>query len=286
MKNYTSKSQKIDLYSKKYNRPKEEIDRILSSHEDLLTFEELKIKYDNPNIGVLPDWLTEKELDLMIWKTIHENWNELFMNHTTKEDLYMECQEYIRKKIALYDNHNHLKASLTLRMRTLMNEYTRKGKYFLGSLDETYNNQDGQTSYKFEPYSLNENVEVYKESEIISKIKSVKDKSLQDVLIITGYLICNIDELRGEYLNILRSCSSDIRDSIILLEEIVLENDYIDRCKLENKPINSKKVQLTVIDIVKALKLNIFKDTNNNTTIRHKILSYMRQFNVYEIFSN
>ena len=60
MRKYTSKSQKIDLYSAKYNISKEEVNRILSEHEDVLTLEELKIKYDNPDIGKLPEWLSEE----------------------------------------------------------------------------------------------------------------------------------------------------------------------------------------------------------------------------------
>ncbi len=50
MRKYTSKAQKTIMYAQKYNIKEEEVKRILSEYEDLLTLEELKIKYDNPNI--------------------------------------------------------------------------------------------------------------------------------------------------------------------------------------------------------------------------------------------
>ena len=46
MYNYTSKTQKIVKYSEKYNLSEERISYILNTHEDLLTLDELKIKYD------------------------------------------------------------------------------------------------------------------------------------------------------------------------------------------------------------------------------------------------
>ena len=55
MRKYTSKKQKTKMYAEKYNMEEEEVNRILSEYEDLLTLDELKIRYDNPNIGILPD---------------------------------------------------------------------------------------------------------------------------------------------------------------------------------------------------------------------------------------
>ena len=129
MKKYTSKTQKVDMYSEKYGLSKEEVGFILSEHEDVLTLEQLKIKYDNPNIGKLPEWLSEQELDNMIWKTIHQCWSPIFEQRLSKQEMYSEHQEYIRKKIALFENHNHIKGALMNRMITLSQEYTRKSKY-------------------------------------------------------------------------------------------------------------------------------------------------------------
>ena len=281
MKSYTSKTQKIELYSKKYNKTEEEIKRILSEHEDLLTFEELKIKYDNPNIGVLPDWLDEQSLHLMIWKTIHTNWNELLANNTTKEDLYMECQEYVRKKIALFKNFNHLKASLVMRIRTVCDEYSRRSKYFIGSLDETYETNDCTTKYKYEPstydsivYRNNEN-----DRELVLKIKSLKNKSAQQILIIIGYLICGIDALRYEYLQLLRNCDPEIKDSIELIEQKLLEKDLNNNTKL------NLKVNNYLVDIVKALKLDFCKQTATNNTILKNLKKFLIKENVISILT-
>ena len=164
MKKYTSKTDKIAMYSKKYNMKEEDVYRILTEHEDVLTLDELKIKYDNPNIGKLPEWLSEEELSNMIWNTIHHYWSQIFEQKMSKEELFSEHQEYIRKKIGLYENHHHIKAALVKRMITLANEYTRKGKYYLGSTDEVFDSDsNGTVRYKYE-------CPVYQETDIENSI--------------------------------------------------------------------------------------------------------------------
>ena len=282
MKVYTSKTQKIELYSKKYNKTKEEINRILSEHEDMLTFEELKIKYDNPNIGKLPDWLDEESLHLMIWKTIHTNWNELLASNTTKEDLYMECQEYVRKKIALFENFNHLKASLVLRIRTVCDEYARRAKYFIGSLDETYETSDCSIKPKYEPstkssmqYILEEN-----DRELVIKIKELKNKSAQQVLIIIGYLICGINALRYEYLQLLRESDEDIQRSIKIIEsELYNEEDIKEKLKY------TSGINKYILDIAKALKLDVIKQTATNTTNLRNLKKFLINQKVLDILT-
>lgn len=255
MKKYTSKTDKIALYSKKYNMSEEDVYRILTEHEDILSFEELKIKYDNPNIGKLPEWLSEEELSNMIWNTIHHYWSTIFEQRMTKEELFSEHQEYIRKKIGLYENHHHIKAALVKRMMTLANEYTRKGKYFVGSTDEVFDSDsNGTVRYKYE-------CPVYQETDVensilLNKIRNVKHEEVRNLLILTGYLICDIDELRKDYLKLLRSYDKDTRHSIRELEVIVLNNDQLDRDRIDKISRKEKKKSLKIIDLIKATKFN------------------------------
>ena len=69
MRNYTSPREKVEKYSIKFNLPKEEVKRILSTSDSDLTKQEMLVKYNNENIGKLPDWITEEELCKMISKT-------------------------------------------------------------------------------------------------------------------------------------------------------------------------------------------------------------------------
>lgn len=255
MKKYTSKTDKIAMYSKKYNMKEEDVYRILTEHEDVLTLDELKIKYDNPNIGKLPEWLSEEELSNMIWNTIHHYWSQIFEQKMSKEELFSEHQEYIRKKIGLYENHHHIKAALVKRMITLANEYTRKGKYYLGSTDEVFDSDsNGTVRYKYE-------CPVYQETDIensilINKIRNVKHIEIRNLLILTGYLICDIDELRKDYLKLLRSYDVDTRHSIRELEQIVLNNDKLDRDRIDKISRKEKRKNLKIIDLIKATKFN------------------------------
>lgn len=290
MGNYTSKTQKIEMYSEKYSLPKAEIKRILSEHEDLLTLEELKIKYDNPNIGVLPEWLSEEELDKMIWKTIHECWNDMFAIQTTKEDMYMHLQEYVRKKINLYKNHAYLKGSLVLRIRSLIDINKRRSDYFTYSLDEVYTDENSSISikrYKYEPSENLEELDSYKEYEICEKIKSIKDKSIQNVLIITGYLLCGIDELRGEYLQLLRNSDASIKESIKLLEDNTLYNDNLDHLKFEGIKVKGvKKKRVTILDIMKALKVDKFNLKASNSSVKQELAQYLDVIGFKDLLTN
>lgn len=257
MRKYTSKSQKIDLYSAKYNISKEEVNRILSEHEDVLTLEELKIKYDNPDIGKLPEWLSEETLDLMIWKTVHQYWSPLFQQRMTKEELYSEHQEYIRKKINLFENVHHVKAALVKRMLFLVDEYTRKGKYFLGSTDEQLpaDNLYGSVRYKYElPVEDTKNIE---SDLFIEQIRNIKDKSIKSLLIITGYLLCDITEFRKDYIEILRSSDEEVKMNLQKLEETLEHNEELDLMKYSNIVVNERKKSINIKDIIKALRLNI-----------------------------
>ena len=268
MRKYTSKSQKIDLYSAKYNISKEEVNRILSEHEDVLTLEELKIKYDNPNIGKLPEWLSEETLDLMIWKTVHQYWSPLFQQRMTKEELYSEHQEYIRKKINLFENVHHVKAALVKRMLFLVDEYTRKGKYFLGSTDEQLpaDNLYGSVRYRYElPIEDTKNIE---SDLFIEQIRNIKNKSIKSLLIITGYLLCDITEFRKDYIEILRSSDEEVKMNLQKLEETLEHNEELDLMKYSNTVVTERKKSINIKDIIKALRLNIIdnkKEKVDNT---------------------
>ena len=243
MRNYTSKTQKIKMFSVKYNKTEDEINEILTKHEDLLTLDELKIKYDNPDIGgKLPDWLTEEELDKIIWKSIHQYWNTILASKATKEDIYMEQQIYLRKKMHLYKNHNHLKSASVNRILSLTSEITRRDKYFIGSTDETYDNETtNNCSYKYEPSVTDDK---QKEDELfLDNIRSLKNKSVKELLIVIGYLICNISELHNDYLKIISTKESEIYTKLNKIEK-----------DLNDKSVRKNKFKPT--DIIEILKFD------------------------------
>ena len=261
MSNYTSRSQKIDLYAEKYNLPREEIRRILTEYEYTLSLDELKIRYDNPLMGHLPSFLGSfEELDNMIWKTIHRSWSTpLEIEYKTKDDLYMEMLINTYCKSNQFVNHAHLKCSLVNFCLSRQDDSKRHTKHWGPSLDEvnTYNeiNSDSK-KLRFEPFT--EDDMTIEDQEFISKIRSIKDKSVRDLLIVVGYLSCNLIALRKDYLEVLRSADQKVQDNIAQLENQIYKADI-----KASQAINYKKSpKIKIDDILQALDFRVFKDDN------------------------
>ena len=204
----------------------------------------------------------------MIWETVHQYWSPLFQQRMTKEELYSEHQEYIRKKINLFENVHHVKAALVKRMLFLVDEYTRKGKYFLGSTDEQLpaDNLYGSVRYKYElPVEDTKNIE---SDLFIEQIRNIKNKSIKSLLIITGYLLCDITEFRKDYIEILRSSDEEVKMNLQKLEETLEHNEELDLMKYSNTVVTERKKSINIKDIIKALRLNIIdnkKEKVDNT---------------------
>lgn len=281
MRNYTSKSQKVDLYSQKYNLSKEEVYRILSEYEDILTLDELKIRYDNPDIGVLPDWLLEEELDSMIWNTVHQMYDTRFSSWTTKDDLHSDLQLFVRKNSNKFRNHAHLKTCLVNRLKTLLDERSWRGKYYENSIDEEETYTDSNTTkYKYEKFMIADTKDK-DDLELILKIKSIKDEKIRNLIIVTGYLICNISCLRKEYLNLLRTSEDSIKENLKILEDTILHNDEIDRKRIDKVPLQSvRKKTLNVVDVMRALKLSVFSNNPSASLSLKDAQNYLQDFNL------
>lgn len=273
MRKYTSPAQKVEMYSEKYNLEKTEVHRILSEYEDLLTLDELKIKYDNPNIGQLPEWLTDEELDKMIWKTIKSYWSAIFDYNTTREDLYMDLQIYIRLKIKLYSNHAAIKTALVKRMLKLAKQdYPIRNKHVVKSIDDCVNVDNDSSSLVIGNLYFDEKDD-YEDTVFLTGIRSIKDKSIRNLLIITGYLICNITSLKKDYLEILREYDENIQNNIKHLEYLT------DTSELALITSTKRRRKLKIEDIIKAL--NLYNDKNTKSYPRQKMLQTMDTLKEY-----
>lgn len=265
MYNYTSKTQKIVKYSEKYNLSEERISYILNTHEDLLTLNELKIKYDNPNIGVFPEWLDFESLDSMIWKSIHQCWGPILeIEYQDKNDLYNDLYIYLCKKSNLIKNFCYAKGMIVQRILTIIDTFKRRYKYMEGSLDEVNDFDLNKSNNARQKIQLQDTVISNSEQnhQLVESINDIKDVRLRSLLVVTGYLICNIAELRSSYLDLLKNCDDSIKKDLIELEERVVHNDKIENLKkFEGVKIERKK-NITVYDICKILQLKIFKPSN------------------------
>lgn len=104
MRKYTSKSDKINMYSQKYGKTKEEMYKILTEDDCMLTLEELKIKYDDSLLDEWPDWLDYGQYDLIIWNTVHQMYDYRYSWWISEEDLHQDLWLWIRLRIRQYNS--------------------------------------------------------------------------------------------------------------------------------------------------------------------------------------
>lgn len=257
MRKYTSKSDKIKMYSEKYNMSEDEIYRILTEHEALLTFDELKIRYDCPTLGKIPEWITEDELDLMIWNCVHKIFDERYSSWTTREDLHGELQVFIRERFHLYNSHGHIKVAIINRLKSMLDERIWRSKHFTRSLDDvvTSSNEDDGINFGYfiEDPKANDNDKL-----IIKDIMSIKNESVRDLLIVTGYLVSNISCLEDLYNEVLNRCSDDVKDKLVELNKRIEYNDNLAEMKSQGLVATTTKTKsLKIQDIISAMNFNL-----------------------------
>lgn len=104
MRKYTSKSDKVKMYSQKYGKTSEEVHRILTEDDCMLTIEELKIKYDNLDLCKWPDWLDPNQFDLIIYNTVHQMYDYRYSWWISEEDLHQDLWLWLRLRIKQYNS--------------------------------------------------------------------------------------------------------------------------------------------------------------------------------------
>ena len=146
----TTRKKKIENLVNKYNISAEHAQYVICTDEDLLSLNDLRLKYDNPDIGKLPEWLSEEDLSLMIWKTIQQTKSKdpTLFEYITDEDLYQDIQIRIRKKSNKIKNFKYLKAMISKWILTITVNINRNKCYIPVSLNNTYTNDEG-SSFEF-----------------------------------------------------------------------------------------------------------------------------------------
>lgn len=271
MRKYTSKKMKVEMYSKKYNLPEDYVRYILTENECMLTFDELKIKYDCPTLGKMPDWFSEEELDKIIWKSIHETYDARFSYWTTKEELYSTMQEFIRKKFHLFETPAHIKVAIKNRLIWLLREHLGRSSYIEVELDKpiTVKNEadDTLTYYNM----IHKELEDEQNIKLKDNIMSVRDKQIRELLIVTGYLLCDLSYLEKEFNDIINNCSQITKINLLKLQQVVENNKQIEferNCNTVTK--KQKRKRLTINNVVQAMGItgDRFKD------IKQTLLNY------------
>ena len=114
----------------------------------------------------------------------------------------------------------------------------------------------------------------YDELELVDMVNNIKDEHTKTLLILVGYLICNIGCFSELYLDLLRNCK-DI--------EVIKAIQSFD--KTQDIDMKQKLKKLKLQDIIKATKLNMRTTTNKIKNIEenqkevHKTMKFLKEQN-------
>ena len=264
-----SRRVKMDIYSQKHNMSKEEIHRILTEEEAFLSKEELAIKYDNPEIGKLPVWLTYEKLYEIVTKNTNMLWYKYYKywkNWLDKEEIFNELYIYSLEKAMKMDCENHLSVSLANHGKELVQhringlKHPRVGidyqdtQIFNNDTNEDNDYELSQTNKYLTDLNLTDKQLEQRDGimELVDKIRSIPDKEIKTVLVVTGYIVCNIKDLRYDYLQILRSYDEKTKAALNKLEQKI-EPEYLE----QQKEYIVKPKNVSIKDVIGALLPNL-----------------------------
>lgn len=84
-------AEKAKIISEAWDIPFEKVREIQRKDIADSTFEELKIRYNDPDLGKLPEWVDMDKVCEIIHSAIRNKWHPVLKSTYTKHDLYLEC---------------------------------------------------------------------------------------------------------------------------------------------------------------------------------------------------
>ena len=303
MRPYTSPSQKVNIYSEKYNLSTEEVKRILNTDDTQLCLEELKIKYDNPDIDKLPKWLTEVELENIIWCSIYKYYKSSPFEQDamiySQNDLFNDVYLQIRYKLAQIPNFKYLKVSVINTINNILHTRHLHSSYFPKSLDDDITAQKvkcnkilGENDYRFtyaECMSIKDNPQ--KLFNLIESLNSISNKQIRDTIIMVGYLVCEIDDFKDLYEKIKTNQDLQTQKELDILENRAIKrDDIIRKKKYDNYDFNGRRPtvkHINLADIVSLMNLeegyeDIISLKQRRAMLWNDIVDYLKHNKVFE----
>lgn len=245
-------AEKAKIISMEMNVPFERVREIQRKEVKNCTVEELKIRYNNPNLGKLPEWADFKKIDTIIWKIINASWTGQLEPEYSKDDIHNECWEKVlltSKQILdvgekdyekfiyrIVSNHNsnfywygnkHSKYITRLQVDEHSTTNGKVGKRLLDTYTYTdiKRDKDGNYMYKDE---VNKNGK---------KVKVPIIEEQQAFIIIDNYEAEQIEDIKFEEMDILYTVSSIqdtmLRDLISITAYLIAGIDYFEKLYIE-----------------------------------------------------
>ncbi|WP_304393300.1 hypothetical protein [uncultured Clostridium sp.] len=137
-------AEKAQIISREMGVPYERVREIQRKEVKDCTVEELKIRYNNPNLGKLPEWFDFEQVNKLIWKMVHSNWSKKLEPRYSKEDIHGECWEKVlltSKQITDIGKEDYMKYTckiIKLHISNLKYYTGAHKKYFVSTSMDTY----------------------------------------------------------------------------------------------------------------------------------------------------
>ena len=259
---------RINTCVEKYGLSREEATRIVKEDNMLLTVDELRMKFDNPDLGKeYPEWLTPLDHYRMCCATVRQMYNGNFAKICSPEDLASTLYINSSIKMNTFKNHQHLKSGLVTMAMTICRDGMRRQKYWSSqSLDTTFGDDDNLTNYE----RVVAKSEADEARDYLNSIMSIKNREVRELLVLAGYIIGDIDSFKPAFLDIIKNSEYIDRSELIKLMGTIEENDNIDMKKIEDKTYKAKKTRLSFKSI-----LGIYKTDLDLTAARQEIGEYL-----------
>ena len=244
---------KINTCINKYGLSEDEAIRIIKSDDVILTIEELRIKYDYPELGIkYPDWLTPLEHRKMCSTTVRNMFNANFAKFTTPEDMAGDLYILTVVKLNQMKNHNMLKDFIVKQALNMYRNYNVRQNYWATrTLDDTVQDNVGLVNYDRLEYRDTEAEEL----QCLSAVMSIKNREIRELLILVGFIIGGISKFENKFYEIIYNSDLIDRDKLLVLLEKLELNDEADINRADGKKSTIRKRKVTICDIIKVMKL-------------------------------
>lgn len=248
---------RISTCINKYGLSEEEATRIVKESDDLLNIEELRMKYDYPELGIkYPEWLTPIEHYKMCCATVKSMYNSNYASICTPEE--MASILYVKSSVKLKQIHTfqHLKVGLVTIAMNLYRDNSRRQKYWSDkTLDTEVETKDGSvmTGYDVVVAKDKEDDEI----KCLLAVKSIKNREVREILILCGFIIGGLESFRNDFMDIVSNSDLIKRDAMVELMEKVKHNEDADIEKQNNKSAKIKKHRINFKAILKCINTDM-----------------------------
>lgn len=259
---------RIKTCVEKYGLTEEYAKQLVRENDMVLTVEELRMKFDNPDLGNnYPEWLTPIDHYKMCCATVKQMYNGNFAKICTPEELASTLFIMTSLKLNTLNSHQHLKAAIVTSAMRICRDDMRRQKYWSNtSLDATVDEDNKLTAYdKIEARNIEQ-----EELDCLDAVMSIKNREVRELLVLIGFIIGRIQIFRDACMDILHNSEYVNRDALLELLENVINNDDIDVAKFDDKTTKFKKTRINLASILKVYKTDL-----DITNVRLEIGEYL-----------